>query len=131
MKVPVVRGIRGAISVPEDSRPAILDSTKRLLQKMQEANGFSPDELASIFFTVTPDLSSAFPPEAARQLGWNLVPLLTAVEMSVPSMPPRIVRVLIHWNTTRTPEEIVHVYLDEARQLRPDLINNRSVSDKI
>lgn len=116
-----VRGIRGAISVPEDTREAILENTERLLLAMQEANNFAPEDLASIIFTVTPDLHAAFPPQAARRLGWDKVPLLTAVEMSVPNAPPRIVRVLAHWNTTRSQDEIVHVYLGEARSLRPDL----------
>ena len=117
----MVRGVRGAISVTEDTRAAILTATRRLLEAMQAANGFEPDDLASVFFTVTPDLTAAFPAEAARQLGWVQVPLLTAVEMNVPASPPRIVRVLIHWNTTRGPGEIVHVYLEDAARLRPDL----------
>jgi len=116
-----VRGVRGATSVPEHTRPAILAATRELLQGLQDRNGFVPDDLASILFTATPDLDAAFPAEAARELGWTQVPLMSAVEIGVPGAPPRIVRVLLHWNTTRGPHEIHHLYLGEARRLRPDL----------
>lgn len=93
---------------------------------MQKANGFATEDLASVIFSVTPDLHAAFPPEAARQLGWTSVPLFTTVEMTVPNMAERIVRVLIHWNTWRSQDEIVHVYLEKARALRPDLTDATS-----
>jgi len=116
--------VRGAVSVTENTRDAILAATRRLLQELQARNGFDPADLASIIFTATPDLNAAFPAEAARQLGWTHVPLLSSVEVDVPGAPPRIVRVLVHWNTARTAEEIQHVYLGEARSLRPDLVES-------
>lgn len=88
---------------------------------MQAQNGFQTDELAAIFFTVTQDLTAAFPAEAARQLGWTDVPLITSVEMNVPNAIPRVVRVLALWNTARPLHAIKHVYLGEAARLRPDL----------
>lgn len=118
---PVVRGVRGAISVTDNTREAILAATRQLLQELQDRNGFDPVDLASILFTSTPDLNAAYPAEAARQLGWTFVPLLSAVEIDVPAALPRIVRVLLHWNTATPAEEIRHVYLGEARALRPDL----------
>ena len=121
MDRPVVRGIRGAVSVAANTREAILDSTRRLLRALQDANGFDPADLASILFTATPDLTAAYPAEAARELGWTDVPLLCAVEIDVPGALPRIVRVLIHWNTVLPQQQIRHVYLGEARALRPDL----------
>lgn len=116
-----VRGIRGAISVEANTAEAILAATRELLLTLQRANGFAVDELASILFTATPDLDAQFPALAARQLGWTQVPLLCAQELPVPTGVPRVIRVLIHWNTDRRPEEIVHVYLREAARLRPDL----------
>lgn len=116
-----LRGIRGAISVEANTPEAILDATRELLVALQAANGFAVEDLASVFFTATPDLNAQFPALAARRLGWTQVPLLCAREMDVPTGVPRVIRVLIHWNTDRRPEEIVHVYLREAARLRPDL----------
>lgn len=118
----MVRGIRGAITVEEDTPEAILQATAELLQKMLEANGIqSHEELAAIIFTVTEDLTSAFPAEAARRLGMNRVPLLSAREIPVPGSLPRVIRVLAFWNTETPQDRVRHVYLREAVRLRPDL----------
>lgn len=118
----VVRGIRGAVTVENDQPEAILAATRRLLQEIVQANPtFQPADAASIFFTVTPDLSSAFPAEAARQLGWGETPLLCAQEIPVPGALPHCIRVLIHWNCDLPSSAIRHVYLGEAARLRPDL----------
>jgi chorismate mutase len=115
------RGIRGATTVELDSASAILEATRELLARIIEANDVAAQDVASAFFTATPDLSAAFPAEAARELGWRHVALLDAQEISVPGSLPRCVRVLVHWNTDRRPEEIHHVYLRGASSLRPDL----------
>ncbi len=118
----MVRGIRGAITVEEDTPEAIHAATRELLQKILEANGIqSYEELAAIIFTVTEDLSSAFPAEAARQLGMHKVPLLSAREVPVPGSLPRVIRVLALWNTHIPQDRVRHVYLKEAVRLRPDL----------
>jgi chorismate mutase len=118
----VVRGIRGAVTVEDDQPEAVLAATRRLLQAIQQANpGFEPAEAASMVFTVTPDLTSAFPAEAARQLGWTEVPMMCAQEIPVPDALPRCVRVLIHWNCDLPQSAVRHVYLGEAARLRPDL----------
>lgn len=117
-----VRGIRGATSTLGDSREAILEATRELLQEMIRANSVSDfDEIASILFTTTPDLTAAFPAEAARELGMSTVPLLCASEIDVPGRLARCIRVLIHLNTEKPAREIVHVYLREAKSLRPDM----------
>ena len=117
-----VRGIRGATSAPLNTRDAILEATRELLKEMLEANAASDfDEIASILFTTTPDLTATFPAEAARELGMSSVPLLCASEIDVPGRLGRCIRVLMHLNTDRPPREIVHVYLREARCLRPDV----------
>ncbi|MBV9438663.1 MAG: chorismate mutase [Candidatus Eremiobacteraeota bacterium] len=121
----MVRGIRGAITVERDDRAAILDATERLLREIVARNGFTPEEVASALFTVTPDLVAEFPAAAARRMGWTLVPLLNFTEIGVPGGLERCVRVLVHINTERRQDEIEHVYLDGAVALRPDLQERR------
>jgi chorismate mutase len=116
-----VRGVRGAVTAEANTEAAILDATRALLAEMARANDVKPHEIAAIVFTATPDLTAAFPAEAARQLGWVSVPLLSGVEIDVPGALPRCIRVLMLWNTPRAAEEIVHVYLGAAARLRPDL----------
>ncbi len=117
------RGLRGAITVSRDNEAEILEATRELLTAIVKANDIQPDDIASIYFTTTADLTSTYPAYAARQLGWMDMALLCGHEMAVPEGLPRCVRVLIHVNTTRTPQELVHVYLREAKTLRPDRTN--------
>ncbi len=117
----MIRGIRGAISVDEDDRAAILTATKRLLREMTERNGVETEDIASILFSLTPDLRAVFPALGARELGWVHVPMLHFSEIDVPGAMARVVRVLMHVNTSRAQYEIEHVYLDKAAILRPDL----------
>lgn len=116
-----VRGIRGAITANENSGKEICEATKKLLITMVEANSIDTEDIASIFLTTTPDLNADFPASAARELGWNLVPLLCAREIDVPGSMGRLIRVLMHVNTYKTQAEITHLYLGEASSLRPDL----------
>lgn len=115
------RGIRGATTVKTDSSAAILAATRELLLRILEANGAEVKDIASAFFTVTPDLTTAFPARAARELGWRHVALLDAQEIPVPDSLPQCVRVLVHWNTEKSQAEVRHVYLRGAASLRPDL----------
>jgi chorismate mutase len=117
-----VRGIRGATSVEADTPADVLAATTELLQEILRANridGF--EEIVSAIFTTTADLTSSFPAEAARSLGMHQVPLLCASEIPVPKSVPRCIRVLLHLNTDKTQREMVHVYLREAKRLRPDV----------
>ncbi|MCI0396729.1 MAG: chorismate mutase [Chloroflexi bacterium] len=114
------RGIRGATTVTENTAEAILAATRELLYLMIRANDIDPADVASAIFTTTKDLNATYPALAARELGWYEAALLCGHEMDVPGGLPYCIRVLIHWNTTRRPEEIVHVYLREAKNLRPD-----------
>ena len=120
-----VRGIRGAITVAGDEPELILDATERLLREIVASNGFASEDVASALFTVTPDLHSQFPAAAARRMGWELVPLLNFTEIAVPGGLPRCIRTLVHVNTETAQAAIVHVYLDEAVVLRPDLSRAR------
>ena len=112
------RGIRGATFVQDDTPAEIWEATRELLEAIAEANRVETADIASVFFTTTPDLHSAFPARAARQLGWVDVPLLGATEMDYEQGPNRCIRVLLHWNTTARQDEIVHVYLRGAESLR-------------
>ena len=115
------RGIRGAISVTADEAELITAATRDLLQQIVAANHLVVEEVASVTFTATPDLTTASPARAARDMGWRNTPLLCMQEMQVDGGLPRCIRVLIHWNTDRPPHRIRHVYLGTARSLRPDL----------
>lgn len=117
----MIRGIRGAITVDADDREAILAATKRVLREMTERNEVASEDIASILFSLTPDLRAAFPALGARELGWVHVPMLHFSEIDVPGSMPRVIRVLMHVNTGRAQNEIEHVYLEEATALRPDL----------
>lgn len=116
----VCRGVRGAISVDENTRDCLLTTTRELLEGIIAANGIHPDDIASVWFTTTPDLTAEYPAIAARQLGWTEVALMCGHEMEVPHGLKMVVRVLIHWNTSLRNSEIRHVYLKEAVKLRPD-----------
>ena len=98
-------------------------ATRQMLALLVRRNDIETRDLASATFTVTRDLTMEFPALAARQLKWSDVPLLCGYEINVPGSLPRCIRVLLHWNTRRSQEEICHVYLHEARRLRPDLSN--------
>jgi len=115
------RGVRGAITVDANTPEAILEGTRLLLAMMIRQNGIEERDVASVIFTTTPDLTAEFPALAARQLGWMQAALLCGHEMTVPGAIGRCVRILIHWNTAKSADQIVHVYLRDAERLRPDL----------
>ncbi len=117
-----VRGVRGATTATANTREAVLEATRELLQEVLRTNAITDfEDIASILFTTTPDLNATFPAEAAREIGLQLVPLLCASEIAVPGRLPRCVRVLLHINTTKSLKEITHTYLREAKSLRPDI----------
>ncbi|MEX2275419.1 MAG: chorismate mutase [Actinomycetota bacterium] len=116
-----VRAARGAIRVTQDESESVLEATRRLLTEILERNEVATEDLVSILFTATADLTAAFPAEAARQLGLGLVPLLCARELQVKGSMPGVVRVLLHFHTDRDLGGVEHVYLDGAESLRDDL----------
>lgn len=118
-----IRGIRGATTVTADEPDLILNATRELLEAiLAENQAMTPEDVGSAIFTVTDDLASTFPAEAARRMGWGRVPMLCAREIPVPNSLPRVIRVLVHWNTEVPQNEIAHVYLRDAVRLRPDLV---------
>lgn len=121
----MMRGVRGATTVDGNTAEAILAATRELLQVMIDANGIEEADVASVIFTSTPDLNAVYPAKAARQLGWRQTALMGCQEMDVPGGLPYCVRILIHWNTPKTLDELQHVFLHNAVQLRPDLYPNQ------
>jgi chorismate mutase len=118
-----IRGVRGATTVAADQPDLILEATRELLEAiLKENEGMTPEDVGSAIFTVTEDLASTFPAQAARQMGWSMVPMMCAREIPVPGSLPKAIRVLVHWNTETPQSEIKHVYLRDAVRLRPDLV---------
>jgi chorismate mutase len=115
------RAVRGATTVEHNTREEILSATRQLLGLMIRLNDIQPEDVASTIFTVTQDLDAEFPAFAARQLGWLDVPLMCSYEIHVPGSLQHCIRIMIHWNTSKTQKQIVHPYLKDAKQLRPDL----------
>jgi chorismate mutase len=116
-----VRAIRGAIQVDENERDAILEGATEMVLAVLDRNELGPDDLISVVFTATPDLTAEFPAYAARKLGLVDVPLLCATEMAVPGAMPRVLRLLAHAETELPRAAIRHVYLRGAAALRTDL----------
>lgn len=116
-----VRAVRGAIQVDADERDLVLAGTAELVSAIFAANDFAPDDVISMLFTTTPDLTCEFPALAARELGLSDTPLLCAAEIAVPGALPKVVRILAHVETMRSKQEIQHVYLRGAAALRRDI----------
>lgn len=117
----MIRGIRGATTVERDDGDEILAATMELLRVMQAANAIDPERIASIFFSMTPDLNAAFPAEAGRRIGWNLVPVICMRELSVPGALARAIRVMMLADVDLDQDEVQHCYLRGAEVLRRDL----------
>lgn len=113
-----LRGIRGAITVKDNTHQEIVAATKQLLTKIISANKLRIEDIASVIFSVTKDLNATFPAVAARELGWNDTPLLCTYEIEVPGSLSKCVRVLLHVNTDKSQKEMKHVYLRGAKNLR-------------
>ncbi|MFD0776164.1 chorismate mutase [Streptomonospora algeriensis] len=116
-----VRAIRGAVQVDADERDQILEATAELVSEVLQRNEMTTDDVISVLFTSTPDLTAEFPALAARKLGFSDVPLICASEIAVPHALPRVVRLMAHIETDRPRAELHHVYLRGAQALRLDI----------
>lgn len=116
-----LRAIRGAITLERDERDHLHERTQELVEEIMRANEVTPEDIVSVLFTCTPDITSDFPAAAARQLGFGAVPLMCAQEMAVPGALPLVVRAMMHLDTDRPRDQIQHVYLRDAVSLRRDL----------
>jgi len=115
------RGIRGATTVDENTKDAIVRGARDLLQRLVDANDIETDNIACTFFTTTSDLDAEFPALAARQMGWSQTALLCGHEMNVPGSLPKCIRILILYNTEKRASEIKHIYTNGAEVLRVDI----------
>ena len=122
----LVRGIRGAITADGNTKQEIIKKTKELLIALKKENDFKIEDITSIFFSVTSDLNAAFPAQAARELGWDRVPLFDMQEIEVPGSLSKCIRVLIQINCQKSQTEIKHCYLRGAKVLRKDLVKENS-----
>ena len=116
-----VLAVRGAVQVDADDRGQILAATTELVTEVMDRNALTPDDVISVIFTATPDLTAEFPALAARKLGFHEVPLLCASEIDVPHALPRVIRLMAHIQTDRPRSDIQHVYLRGAAALRLDI----------
>jgi chorismate mutase len=120
----MIRGVRGASTVDCNTEEAIIAATEELLKHVIEGNNILPEQVASVFISTTEDLNAAFPAKALRKFdGWTYVPVMCMRELAVPNSLQMCVRIMMHVNTAVPQEEIVHVYLEGAKVLRPDLGN--------
>ncbi|SEG82920.1 chorismate mutase [Nonomuraea solani] len=117
----MVRAIRGAIQVDANDRGSVIGGTTELVSAIMERNRLTPDDVISVLFTATPDLTAEFPALAARKLGFHDVPLICCTEIDVPGALPRVVRLMAHVETDRPKTDIQHVYLRGAVALRQDI----------
>ncbi len=117
----MVRGLRGATTVDADTVAQVTARSQELLRAVMDRNDLREDDIVSILFTSTPDVTSMFPATAIREIGFGAVPLLCAAEIAVPGSMPLCIRVLLHVYTARSRDEMHHVYLHGAQGLRDDL----------
>ena len=112
------RGIRRATTADANTDEAIYSATRDMLQELINLNDINQEQVAAAYFTVTSDLDAAFPAAAARQLGWNNVALMCSTEIPVPDSMGQCIRVMILYNTEKSQEDIVNVYLKGTDVLR-------------
>jgi chorismate mutase len=121
------RGIRGATTCEENTSESILKATRELLALMIRRNEIKPEDVGSAIFSTTEDLNAEFPALAARQFGWFDVALMCIHEIDVPGSQHCCIRILLHWNTEKTADQIAHIYIKGAAHLRPDRSNTPPV----
>ena len=118
----ITRAVRGAVTVDDNNASDISNATLELLQSIVSANQIAESDIISVIFTLTPDLNAEFPAKTARtSLGWDSVPMICTCEIPVPNSIEKCIRVMITFNTYKNQNEIKHIYLGKAQELRPDL----------
>lgn len=118
----MVRGVRGATTTETNEEKEILDATKEVIAQMITENDISPEQVAQVIITVTPDLNATFPAKVLRSFdGWTYVPVMCATEIDVPHALKQCIRIMMTINTDKQQTEIKHIYLKNAKQLRPDI----------
>ena len=117
-----MRGIRGATTVERNDKEEIWQAAQELVRALVDANGIAPEDIGAAIFSVTEDLTAAFPSTGALRLpGFDLVPLFDARQCAVEASLPRCIRALLLVDTNCSQKEMHHIYLRGAAGLRPDL----------
>ena len=117
-----VRGLRGATTIEQDEAKDVLEATENLVKEIAKANDVLPEDIISVLISTTLDIESTFPAKAVRSIdGWKYVPVMCTHEMNVPGGLPRCIRILMHANCEIPQKDVVHIYQNDAVQLRPDL----------
>lgn len=117
----MVRGVRGATTTEANDENEILEATEEVVGQMIKENNISPEQVAQVLITVTPDLNAAFPARALRSFdGWTFVPVMCATEIDVPNALSKCIRIMMTVNTDKKQSEVKHIYLKNAKQLRPE-----------
>jgi chorismate mutase len=125
----MLRGVRGATTVSNNEEKEIVLATEKLLKVMIDENDIHPEQVTSVFISVTEDLTATFPAKALRNInGWAYVPVMCMREIPVPGSLPLCIRIMLHLNTDKKQSEIQHIYLNKAVTLRPDLHSNQNVN---
>lgn len=123
----MIRGIRGATTVKENNTVEIVEKTEELVRTMISENKIDPSDVSSVIISVTEDITATFPAKALRLVdGWTYVPVMCMREIPVPDSLPKCIRIMMHVNTIASQKEISHVYLEDAINLRPDLISEKN-----
>jgi len=119
-----MRGFRGATTISQNTEQDIMDETRQLVLEMVQQNNIEPTNISHVFFTVTDDINAAFPAKVARELpGWSHVPVMCMREIDVPNSLEKCIRVMLLAETDLAQKEVIHIFLNDAVKLRPDLIN--------
>jgi len=116
-----LRALRGATTFDVDEAEHVAERVLELLDRMLSGNAIEHEDIVSVLFTATDDLTSIFPATAARRRGLGDVPLICARELAIEGAAPRCVRVMMHVNTDLDRSRLRHVYLHDAASLRDDL----------
>ena len=119
----MTRGVRGATTVAHNEAEEILENTRLLVEEMIKTNSITPENVSHVFISVTSDINAGFPARAVREIpDWSLVPVMCMKEIEVPNSLEKCIRIMMVIRTDKTQDEINHVFLNDAIQLRPDLI---------
>lgn len=119
----MIRGVRGATTTEANESELIIEATKEVVTCMIEENDIVPEQVAQVLITVTPDLNATFPAQALRLFpDWTYVPVMCATEIPVPNAVQKCIRIMMTINTDKAQREIKHIYLREAKKLRPELV---------
>ena len=113
-----MKSIRGAIAVVENNEESIMSSSKELINEILIKNAITENDIEFAVFTVTSDISKAFPARAFRELEMSSVAAIDTLAPNIDGDLSGCIRLLIYLNKDLT--EVNHVYLEDAKKLRPD-----------